>query len=186
MSTAETAQETAVGSPVVGTAIREARLKAEMTQDDLAGALGVTQTCVSYWENARRDLGVTDLLRVAAAINVPVVSLLGAEYVDAPEHEPEPPLPEGVYCRVKIKGYQQYDGWLTEGTFLGVPYGILRDEQGREIARFPPDSVHLITPLLPGLKPREPEAITDGNRWGAGSRPDEDDLNDYDDFEGPA
>ena len=69
------------------------------------------------------------------------------------EPEPEAPQPEGVYCRVQIKGYQEYTGYLTEGTFCGQPYAFLRDAGGREIAKFPPDSVHLITPPeeeLPG------------------------------------
>lgn len=70
------------------------------------------------------------------------------EYVTA-HREPGPsPEPAGVYCRVQIKGYQEYTGYLTEGTFFGVPYGFLRDADGREIAKFPPDSVHLILPAM--------------------------------------
>ena len=80
------------------------------------------------------------------------------EYVKAHrEPEPEAPQPEGVYCRVQIKGYQEYTGYLTEGTFCGQPYAFLRDAGGREIAKFPPDSVHLILPAMelpgPGARP---------------------------------
>lgn len=117
MST-ETTQEAPAGSPVVGTAIREARIKAEMTQDDLAAALGVTQTCVSYWENARRDLGVTDLLRAAAAIGVPVVCLLGAKYLSAPEPEASGGG-GGYFAEIAFMGRIEYTGYVTQVTKHG-------------------------------------------------------------------
>jgi hypothetical protein len=82
------------------------------------------------------------------------------EYVTA-HREPGPsPEPAGVYCRVQIKGYQEYTGYLTEGTFFGVPYGFLRDAEGREIAKFPPDSVHLILSLDLDDEVRERPALT--------------------------
>ncbi len=84
------------------------------------------------------------------------------EYVKAHrEPEPEAPQPEGVYCRVQIKGYQEYTGYLTEGTFCGQPYAFLRDADGREIAKFPPDSVHLILPAMELPESWEHPALTE-------------------------
>ncbi len=176
VSATETPQEAPAGSLVVGTAIREARIKAEMTQDDLAEALGVTQTCVSYWENARRDLGVTDLLRVAAAINVRVVDLLGAEYFEAPE--PEPPLPDGIFGRVELPGYRQHTGWITEEPRFGQQMAVVRDWDGREIAMaaLGPGCQVVVLPT-PRKRPEPPKALTSGSAWD-----DEDD--DYDEEAG--
>lgn len=42
------------GSPAVGAAIREARVRAGRSQSGLAVALGVTQQCVANWEAAKR------------------------------------------------------------------------------------------------------------------------------------
>jgi hypothetical protein len=84
---------------------------------------------------------------------------------------PGAPQPEGVYCDVQIKGYQEYTGYLTEGTFCGQPYAFLRDADGREIAKFPPDSVHLITPPEPEMpgpweRPALPAAADDDDEEG--------------------
>lgn len=45
--------------------IRAARLSAEMTQTELAEAMGVTKGNVSAWENARHEASHEQLLRIA-------------------------------------------------------------------------------------------------------------------------
>lgn len=64
------------GSAVVGIRVRAARERAGMTQEALAGKLGITQTAVSYWEAGKRDIGVADLERIAAALGIRAASLL--------------------------------------------------------------------------------------------------------------
>lgn len=60
----------------VGTRITEARKAKGWSQTDLANAVFVTQTCISYWERDERSITVRDLLTVAAALAVPAVDLI--------------------------------------------------------------------------------------------------------------
>lgn len=112
MSTETT--ETTAALHVIGARIREARAAADLTQDDLADVLGVTQTCVSYWEAARRDLGVTDLLRVADALEVPAASLLPDEHQDL-----FAPAPGGQWLHIAFMGRVELTGYVTEITLGG-------------------------------------------------------------------
>lgn len=82
----------------------------------------------------------------------------------APVPKPAPPLPrDGEYLHVQVKGYQEYEGWVSEGTFCGSPYVFIHDHDGRLIAKFPPDSVHCMTPPPFALRTPGPvAAITAG------------------------
>ena len=64
------------GVPGVGKRIREARKRKNLTIRALAELAGVSAGSVTFWELSNRDLFVGDLLRVAAALNVPPESLL--------------------------------------------------------------------------------------------------------------
>jgi transcriptional regulator with XRE-family HTH domain len=88
----------------LGARMREARAQAGLTQEDLAGRLGFTQTAVSYWEAGKRDPGVADLLRVAEALAVPPASLL-------PGSDPLPA--DGV-----VIGWR--DAWLAVGALQAL------------------------------------------------------------------
>jgi len=115
-----------------GALIRQARERAVLSQEALAGRLGVTQTAVSYWEAGKRDPGVAELERIADALGVRASSLL-------PEpHQPEPDdtLPGGAWGRVELPGYRQHTGWLTEETRFGVQMAVVRDFDGREVAAY--------------------------------------------------
>ena len=57
-------------------AIRQARERAQMSERDLAAALGVSRTTVRAWEGAVRDPGPDMAWRIAVAARVPVSSLL--------------------------------------------------------------------------------------------------------------
>jgi transcriptional regulator with XRE-family HTH domain len=76
------------GNADVGSAVRQARERAGLTQTALAERLGTTQTCISYWETGKRDMGAADLVKAAAALGVPAASLLPGQARDLP------PLPE--------------------------------------------------------------------------------------------
>ena len=63
-------------SPDRARAIRKAREWAQMSQRDLAGALGVSRWTVECWENVVRDPGPDMAARIAVATRAPVSSLL--------------------------------------------------------------------------------------------------------------
>lgn len=56
-------------SRYVAEAIKSAREIEELTQEQLAARLGVTQACISYWETERRTPGIDELVAVARATN---------------------------------------------------------------------------------------------------------------------
>lgn len=68
-----------------GALIRQAREHAGLTQQQIADALGVTQTTVSYKEAGSRDLTVTDLLDFARVLRIEPASLLLP--LDPPERD---------------------------------------------------------------------------------------------------
>ena len=156
MSTTETPQEAAPGSPAVGANIRAIREEAHLTQQDLADAVGVTQTAVSYWEAAKRDPGTADLLRIAEALHVPASSLLGA-----PEPEPEPagtlppPVADFGPVRLELMGHRYREGHLSEVVIAGQPFLRLDLKGGVGIEFYAPSSVYCISPgMTPPPVPR--------------------------------
>jgi transcriptional regulator with XRE-family HTH domain len=151
------------GSIAVGEIIRSTRERAGMTQSALGEALNVTQTCVSYWEAGRRDIGVTDLIRIAAALGVQAADLLPLSGPGA-----EPQLPDGRWGRIEMPGYRQHTGWIADEPRFGQQAAVVRDWDGRVVAEvfLGPACrvVYLPTPLnRPG--PDEPQAIAAGG-WG--------------------
>jgi transcriptional regulator with XRE-family HTH domain len=61
---------------VVGRRIRIHRLVREMTQDQLAEAAGISRSFLSLLEHGARGIDVVRLLRLAAALDVPLTELL--------------------------------------------------------------------------------------------------------------
>jgi transcriptional regulator with XRE-family HTH domain len=62
----------------LGRRVRILRLTREMTQDDLAVAAGMSRSFVSLIEKGTHGVDVVRLLRLAAALDVPLAELLGA------------------------------------------------------------------------------------------------------------
>lgn len=60
----------------VGQRIREWRLRREMSQAEVARIAGITQASLSNYENGKRDMPLSTLLGVSAALNVSVGDLL--------------------------------------------------------------------------------------------------------------
>lgn len=56
--------------------ISAARIKASMTQAELAAQLGVPQPQIAKWETGARRPKVENLARIAAALNVPLERLM--------------------------------------------------------------------------------------------------------------
>ncbi len=78
----------------IGSFIRDRRLQLEMTQQQLADRLGVTDKAVSKWERAVSYPDITLLRELAAALDVTVTELLAGERDEAPS--PVPPEVEDV------------------------------------------------------------------------------------------
>lgn len=56
--------------------IRECRISAGFTQEQLADALETSQGTVARWERGEVDLSVRKLLQIAAFLNVPAAELI--------------------------------------------------------------------------------------------------------------
>ena len=59
--------------------ITAARIKAGMTQGQLAKAIGVDQCQVSVWECGRRPISINAAKRIAAALNIDWVQLIDVQ-----------------------------------------------------------------------------------------------------------
>jgi transcriptional regulator with XRE-family HTH domain len=64
---------------VVGRRIRAAREARDLTQADLATALGRTPTSVSYWEGGQRSPGLDDLVEIARVLGIDPATLLPSQ-----------------------------------------------------------------------------------------------------------
>jgi transcriptional regulator with XRE-family HTH domain len=60
----------------VGAKIREWRLRRELSQADVARRAGITQASLSNYENGKRDMPLSTLMGVTAALNVSLGDLL--------------------------------------------------------------------------------------------------------------
>src|SRR5690349_8515656 len=60
----------------VGKRIREWRLRRELSQAEVAKRSGITQASLSNYENGKRDLPLSTLVGVSAALNVSIGDLL--------------------------------------------------------------------------------------------------------------
>ena len=74
----------------VGVRIREWRLRRELSQAEVARKAGITQASLSNYENGKRDMPLSTLVGVAAALNVSIGDLLD--------------LPEMIVVRDSILG----------------------------------------------------------------------------------
>jgi transcriptional regulator with XRE-family HTH domain len=63
----------------VGARLRQARERAKFLQSELALALDVSQTTISYWESGIRAMKVDQLSRIAGVLGVPLAALLPGE-----------------------------------------------------------------------------------------------------------
>ncbi len=61
----------------LGKRVRLLRHTREMTQDELAAAAGISRSFVSLIEHGAHGVDVVRLLRLAAALDVPLSDLLG-------------------------------------------------------------------------------------------------------------
>lgn len=56
--------------------LRQHLKKRQLTQEDLANKLGVTQGAVGHWLNGRRTIDLVTLEKIAAILHIPTYQLL--------------------------------------------------------------------------------------------------------------
>lgn len=61
----------------LGSRIRTWRMRRRLSQAKLASLVGVTQSSLSHYENGKRDLSVTILIRIAQELEVDLEELTG-------------------------------------------------------------------------------------------------------------
>jgi transcriptional regulator with XRE-family HTH domain len=89
----------------LGAAIREARLDAGYTQEEIARALGVTPATIARYELGIRRLSVGTLLQIAAALEMPLSHLVpGAAQLERAVTPtlPESPLQQAVQTLIRV------------------------------------------------------------------------------------
>ncbi|MEQ8674156.1 MAG: helix-turn-helix transcriptional regulator [Aggregatilineales bacterium] len=62
--------------PTLGKNIRDARIRAQMTQDDLAKSLGLQRTSITNIESGSQKIQLHTLYMLASALDVNLISLL--------------------------------------------------------------------------------------------------------------
>lgn len=84
----------------IGRRIQEAREEAGLSQEELASRLGITQSALSNYELGKRRLHLSNLQKIAGALNRPLNCFLGLEELEdetptgAPETPPDRTLRE--------------------------------------------------------------------------------------------
>ncbi|WP_043354185.1 helix-turn-helix domain-containing protein [Cupriavidus basilensis] len=61
----------------LGSAIREVRLRRDLSQEELAHRAGIDRSYMSSVERGGQNLGMMHLLRIATALDVAVAELMG-------------------------------------------------------------------------------------------------------------
>ena len=133
-----------------GRAISDARKKSGLTQEELAGRIGVSPQAVSKWENGHNLPDIENMMRIAEITNVPYSALLAGD--GAEEQTPlSPPrtrlFQEGnMFTRIRTASYSE---GLKE-TYRAVQY--MREKhagQFRNKSRFSEERVLYINhPLV--------------------------------------
>lgn len=85
----EVRQEKKVMARTLGEALKENRLRCQMTQEFVAETLGVSRQAVSKWENGTSDPNTSNLLALAKLYHISPEELLKCV-----ENPPENPAPE--------------------------------------------------------------------------------------------
>jgi hypothetical protein len=80
----------------------------------------------------------------------------GTEEESAPATVPVHP---GEWARVDIMGHDWRIGWVSDGSMAGAACLDVRDGSGRVVAKIPPHSVYLYSPLPPPQPGEAPLAI---------------------------
>lgn len=114
--------------------LKELRLRAHMTQAELAKALFVSRTLVSKWESGDRHPSEENIKRLCELFNITVLDLLGAQDKDAPVRRDAlgglfvgycMGLAASILTVLCVCFLQRSEPWTEVGGFMiGVGYAI--------------------------------------------------------------
>jgi transcriptional regulator with XRE-family HTH domain len=97
----------------LGAAIRQARMAARLSQEDLAGTLGVRQSSVSQWERGTTAPATCHLLGLLQVLGALLARLLLGEEATVQGGDVEPPVES---CRSCAASAAQGEGPVTGRT----------------------------------------------------------------------
>jgi transcriptional regulator with XRE-family HTH domain len=116
---------------VVGHTIRALRLARKMSQAALADRIGVTSGQVQKYEKGRNCVGASRLVRVATALDVPVLRLLDG-VAGSPRNSNMPPaiaLIAHAHPLRLVKAFAMIDDRGVRGALMMLTEGIARMAQ---------------------------------------------------------
>lgn len=138
---------------VVGVCVRLARQARGMSQQDLADAMGVQQTAVSYWESGKRGMNVDTFMELVGHLRVHPGQLLP----DGPRPPvagggPAVAVPVAAVLRVASPGddpvvavYSHLDDAYHAADAYNLAQGTVPWAQGWQFVQ-PTDLVHVVAP----------------------------------------
>lgn len=71
---------------IIAERIKELRNSKNITQEKLAEVCGISRSKVSCWENANRDMSITDAINLANYFEISVDSLLNRDVINKEEY----------------------------------------------------------------------------------------------------
>lgn len=123
----------------MGCRIATLRRKKKMTQEQLAGKLGVTPQAVSKWENDLSCPDISILPQLAAELDISVDALLGNEpELESKSEEPkervisitEDEKKEGIEMSIRLNKTDKWNAVLMGGLLIGAGTMFLLKEMG--------------------------------------------------------
>ncbi len=128
--------------------LKEARKKANLSQREVADAVGVAYSTYSLYESGKREPNVVTIKRIADALNVSANTLLGINCADS---EAEPIEKEEYYTNEKTAALAQE---LFENRELRALFDAAKD--------ISPEDMRLIYDMALALKRKEGGHDDDG------------------------
>jgi repressor LexA len=135
-----------------GNRVAEARVKAGMTQQQLADALGVTQQSVQYYEYGKRDIKGSLIVRMCDILGCSAAFLLGMDNGDIVEPSPADcyvPMVGRIAAGTPTEAIEFSDerGWVSPSVVEKHPNSFLLEVHGDSMnLRYPDGSMVLIDP----------------------------------------
>lgn len=128
--------------------LKEARKKANLSQREVADAVGVAYSTYSLYESGKREPNVVTIKKIADALNVSANELLGIKSIDL---EVEPTEKEGYYTNEATAALAQE---LFENRELRALFDAAKD--------ISPEDMRLIYDMALALKRKEGGHDDDG------------------------
>lgn len=97
-----------------GRNLKRYRKDREMTQEQLAAAVGVAKTTISGYENNSREPGLMTIIKLSQALEIPVDTLLG----NTPKKNPPDKQPSEEDAAVMLYQSLLHSGFLKQGQEL--------------------------------------------------------------------